>query len=145
MSKSIEETKQGAQEILSKLPLDQNEAVVFSLSGNLGSGKTAFAKEFGSLLGIKKEEITSPTFVIEKIYAISHLFFSHFIHIDAYRLESAEELLHLGWEEIVKNKKNIIFIEWGERVSKILPPSAKTIQFRFIDEETREITFENIV
>jgi tRNA threonylcarbamoyl adenosine modification protein YjeE len=105
----------------------------------LGSGKTTFTKEVASLLGIKKEEVTSPTFVIEKIYAIQHKDFTHLIHIDAYRLEKSEELLHLGWEEITKDKNNLIFVEWGEKVKNILPRETKTIRFEFIDENTRTI------
>ncbi|MFQ5662136.1 MAG: tRNA (adenosine(37)-N6)-threonylcarbamoyltransferase complex ATPase subunit type 1 TsaE, partial [Candidatus Paceibacteria bacterium] len=61
------------------------------------------------------------------------------IHIDAYCLESASELKSLGWEEISKNSKNIIFIEWPENVKEILPKDKQEIHFKFIDENTREI------
>lgn len=142
ISKNLEDTSRYAQSILKILPLSKDGATVFSLDGDLGSGKTAFAKEMGALLGVKKEEITSPTFVIEKIYAISHPHFSHLIHIDAYRLDNAQELIHLGWKEIVEDKKNLILIEWGSRVKEILPESTQTIQFEFIDEDTRKFSFK---
>ena len=83
--------------------------------------------------------MTSPTFVIEKIYKLDNKNFDHLIHIDAYRLASGEELLHLGWEEIAKNSKNIIFIEWPERVSEILPKDIEKILFTFVGDNIREI------
>lgn len=138
-SKTLEETADFALSFVQNLKPSKEGATVFNLSGDLGSGKTTFTKEVAYLLGIKKEEVTSPTFVIEKIYAIQHRDFTHLIHIDAYRLEKPEELLHLGWEEIIKDRKNLIFIEWGEKVKSILPQETKTIRFEFIDESTRTI------
>ena len=70
---------------------------------------------------------------------MDHKNFEHLIHIDAYRLGSGDELLHLGWEEIAKNPKNIIFIEWPERVSEILPEDIKKIYFTFVDASSRKI------
>ena len=99
-------------------------ALIVGLYGDLGSGKTAFTQVVAKCLGVK-ETVTSPTFVIEKIYKLDHRDFEHLIHIDAYRLKNGDELLHLGWEEIAKNPKNIIFIEWPERVAEILPNNMK--------------------
>lgn len=142
ISKSLEDTSRFAEGVFKKLSEREDGATILSLDGDLGSGKTAFAKEIGALLGVRKEEITSPTFVIEKIYAISHPHFSHLIHIDAYRLDNSNELIHLGWKEITLDKKNLILIEWGSRVKEILPKSTRTIQFEFIDEDTRKFTFK---
>jgi len=143
ISKNLEETADFAVSFVKNLKPAKNGATVFGLSGDLGSGKTTFTKEVASLLGIKKEEVTSPTFVIEKIYKLKansyKLDFSHLIHIDAYRLEKAEELLHLGWKEITADPKNLIFIEWGEKVKEILPLQTRTILFEFVDENTRTI------
>ena len=113
-------------------------ALIVGLYGDLGSGKTAFTQVVAKCLGVK-ETVTSPTFVIEKIYKLDHRDFEHLIHIDAYRLKNGDELLHLGWEEIAKNPKNIIFIEWPERVAEILPNNMKKIYFTFVNEDTREI------
>ena len=85
--------------------------------------------------------MTSPTFVIEKIYDITHPHFKKLIHIDAYRLEEGGELLALGWAEMISNKENIIFIEWPKYVSDILPIERKNITFTFIDEHTRTVDF----
>ena len=53
------------------------------------------------------------------------------------------ELLHLGWEEIIKEPENLILIEWPENVTGIIPVDAKRIYFKFIDETTREIEYES--
>ena len=121
-------------------------AFVVGLQGDLGAGKTAFTKSVARAFGIKGT-ITSPTFVIEKIYELpqSNLpqkeTFSHLIHIDAYRLENSRELTALGWEDIVKNSENIILLEWPERVADILPEDIYMMYFNFIDENTREVEY----
>ena len=67
--------------------------------------------------------------------------FENLIHIDAYRLDSGEELLNLGWREIENNPKNIIFIEWPEKIKEILLLDTTELYFKFIDEQTREIKY----
>ena len=140
-SKSLLETRNIAKDFLDTLKLQKNATVV-ALQGDLGAGKTAFTLEVGKILGIN-ENMHSPTFVIEKIYAIDFKNFKRLIHIDAYRLEKEQELLHLGWQDLIKEPENLIFIEWPENVSKIIPKSARKVSFKFIDEGTREINYEN--
>ena len=145
VSKTLEETGNIAEEFTAALK-PGSRATVVGLYGDLGSGKTTFTQAAAKSLGIQ-ETVTSPTFVIEKIYLLDKTRskklsgggFSHLIHIDAYRLEKSSELLHLGWNEITANPSNLIFIEWPERIADILPADMKKIQFTFIDETTREI------
>ncbi|MBI2674040.1 MAG: tRNA (adenosine(37)-N6)-threonylcarbamoyltransferase complex ATPase subunit type 1 TsaE [Candidatus Zambryskibacteria bacterium] len=137
LSKSIEDTKQIAQKFLDTVEYIGGGYVV-ALEGDLGAGKTAFAQEIGKTLGVA-ENMHSPTFVIEKIYQINWRGFKNLIHIDAYRLEGDLELLHLGWNEIIKEPENLILIEWPENVSNIIPKDARQIHFKFIDESIREI------
>lgn len=123
-------------------------ALVVGLQGDLGAGKTTFTKSVASALGVEGV-VTSPTFVIEKIYKLpAHVpragvpqkeTFSRLVHIDAYRLEKGEELLQIGWEEIVNNPQNLILIEWPEKVVDILPKDVYMMYFNFIDENTREV------
>lgn len=142
LSKSLEETEKIARDFIEKEFLrNESDAIIVGLYGDLGSGKTAFTQAVAKYLGVK-EVVTSPTFVIEKIYKLKGGHFDHLIHIDAYRLKSGDELLRLGWEEIAKNPKNIIFVEWPERVAEILPNNIKKIYFFFINENTREIEFK---
>jgi len=132
-----------ADSFIKDLPVSSNRAVVVGLSGDLGSGKTTFVQSVAKILKIEKY-ITSPTFVIQKRYKItnSKISFENLIHIDAYRLESGEELLNLDWKEIVKNPKNLVFIEWPEKVEDILDDKIRKIYFKFIGEGVREISYE---
>lgn len=138
-STSLTETRSLAEKFVASLT-PYNTAMVVGLYGDLGAGKTTFTQAVAKILGVE-ETVTSPTFVIEKIYTLAHPDFKKLIHIDAYRLESGKELLTLGWEDIVNDPKNIIMLEWPEKVADILPSSMKKLQFQFVNENTREITF----
>jgi tRNA threonylcarbamoyladenosine biosynthesis protein TsaE len=152
ISCSLKETESIAREILVKLIEDSSNskdatgATILGLYGDLGSGKTAFTQVVAKILGVG-ETVTSPTFVIEKIYEIHSnspayaQSYQHLIHIDAYRIESSDELTHLGWQAIIENPKNLILIEWPEKVADIMPVGHKKIHFTFLDETTRKIEF----
>jgi len=148
--RNLTEMQKFAEDFVKKINLDvgrlsnKTKATIVGLYGDLGSGKTAFTKEVSRAFGLK-QTVTSPTFVIEKIYKLPQFGskaseFEYLIHIDAYRLESGEELKQLGWEEIVNNPKNLIFIEWPENIKDILPKDIKKMKFKFIDEDTREVS-----
>jgi tRNA threonylcarbamoyladenosine biosynthesis protein TsaE len=155
VSKSLDDTKLIARDFVEKLLImggkTSGKAVVILLQGNLGSGKTTFVKAVAEIFGIKKN-ITSPTFVLEKVYKIPPCFakatqgkpcdiFSRLVHIDAYRLSGAKDLDLLGWGEIVENNKNLVFVEWPEIVGGVFPENTPKIQLEFIDETTRVLTF----
>ncbi|MEK7662104.1 MAG: tRNA (adenosine(37)-N6)-threonylcarbamoyltransferase complex ATPase subunit type 1 TsaE [Patescibacteria group bacterium] len=105
------------------------KATVIALQGELGSGKTYFAQQFGKVLGVE-ENMPSPTFVIMKMYDIDWRGFKKLVHIDAYRLEKEEELLNLGWKKIAEDPENIILIEWPENIPGLIPKEARRIQFK---------------
>ena len=138
VTKNLEETQALAAEWVKGLAPRSSSASVVGLRGDLGSGKTSFTQGVAEALGVK-EHVTSPTFILERIYKIEHANFSHLIHIDAYRLESADELKHLGFAELANDPKNLILIEWPERVEGALPNDMQTLKFTFIDENTRKI------
>ncbi len=117
-------------------------ATVVALHGELGAGKTTFTQEVGRILGVS-ENMHSPTFVIMKIYEIDWKGFKNLIHVDAYRIEKESELLHLGWQEMLSEPENLIFIEWPENVPGLIPEHAKRIHFKHVDENTREINYES--
>jgi tRNA threonylcarbamoyladenosine biosynthesis protein TsaE len=118
-SHSLEETQEIARNWLRNIevrpPYSSDEAFVVGLSGHLGAGKTAFVKTVAKILGVE-EEITSPTFVIMKVYEITHPKWRRLVHIDAYRLEKREELEALRWESLVADPSNLIMMEWPENV-----------------------------
>ncbi len=139
---NLEETYQLAESFISRLRPDRARATVVALEGDLGSGKTSFTQGVAKALGID-DVITSPTFVIEKIYQPQgSMLWHHLVHIDAYRLDSGRELLTLGFAELLRDPGNLIIIEWPKRVADALPDSSMTLSFTFIDENTREITYE---
>jgi len=137
ISKSLEETAQIATNFASKLESKENGATVVGLYGELGSGKTTFMKYLALSLGIT-ETIQSPTFVIMKSFNLQSSIFNKLIHIDSYRIESETEMLNLGWQEIISDPKNLICIEWPERIVGIMPEHSKII-FEHINENERKI------
>ena len=139
-TRSLEETQKLAKEWLNSLSVKDDEATIVGLYGNLGSGKTTFTQSIARELGIK-EAVTSPTFVIEKIYDTNHILFNRLIHIDAYRLASGRELQVLNFEQEVANENNLILIEWPENVKEILPENHIKVYFEFVDENTRKFSF----
>jgi len=139
---NLKETQSYAEKFLQTLSPKKDTATVVGLYGELGAGKTTFAQGLARALGVF-DTIVSPTFVIMKVYEIrdmrqeiregdvesNHISylkphisaFKHLIHIDAYRLEKSEEILHLGWKDIIENKENLIVVEWPERIEDIMP------------------------
>lgn len=113
----------------------KNRAIVVGLRGDLGGGKTTFLQGFAKGFGIRGR-VLSPTFIIVRRTG-------YFYHIDCYRLRKPQELLSLGFKEIVSVPKNVIVIEWADRVRKIMPKSTIWIDFKFISENERKITINN--
>jgi len=91
---------------------------VFALMGDLGTGKTQFAKGVAKGLGVPENEVSSPTFVISQLHTKGRL---PFIHIDLYRLPSEAELDDLGWFDFVR-MGGVILVEWAEKIKHLLSP-----------------------
>ena len=106
--------------------------MVICLIGDLGSGKTVFAKAFAKALGIN-DNITSPTFNIIKEYDGGEMIM---FHMDVYRLSDIKQ--DLGIEEYF-TKRGVCIIEWADLIEDILPKNRLDIKFKMIDENTRQI------
>lgn len=117
------------------------KAAVFGLEGNLGGGKTTFAQGFAKGLGVE-ENITSPSFVLMKVYPLKSRGFKNFIHIDAYRVDRPKEILDLGWKKIIADAKNIILVEWADRIRKIMPKNSVWLKFEVVGRNERKIVFK---
>lgn len=131
--------KEIAKEIIDEVrAIKKDGATLIVLSGELGAGKTALAKEIAKQLGVK-EKVISPTFVIMKIYKTKDKKFKKLIHIDAYRLSKSSELITLGWEEIMKDKNNLILVEWPENVPDCTDVHSCKIQITHLDDTTRNL------
>ena len=123
---------------LSKGTENNKGAKALGLYGDLGSGKTTFAQILARELGIT-ETVTSPTFVIEKYYELDgKKSFDRLVHIDAYRLKSSHELRIIDWEELLKEPKTLIAIEWPEKVADIMPPHLQ-LHFSMDGEHNRRV------
>ncbi len=140
---NLEEMHKLATDFAAGLRASEIGATVVGLYGDLGAGKTSFTQGVAKALGVG-DQVVSPTFVIEKIYELSDKPFHHLIHIDAYRLEHSDELLHLGWRDITADPGNLILIEWPERVAGIMPPHIK-ITFKTLEkQDEREVEIGNL-
>jgi len=130
---------------------------VLALYGNLGSGKTTFVQGLAKGLGIKKR-IISPTFIIVREYnfksqasalrLISRQELKNtnqnsklFYHVDLYRVESEKEVRELGIEEIVKGK-DIVAIEWAEKMQSLLPKKRWDVRFEDLEGNKRKIIID---
>ncbi|MEZ4200481.1 MAG: tRNA (adenosine(37)-N6)-threonylcarbamoyltransferase complex ATPase subunit type 1 TsaE [Candidatus Paceibacterota bacterium] len=115
-------------------------ATVLALHGDLGAGKTTFVQLLARQLGVE-ETVTSPTFVVMKQYETTHDF-SNLIHIDAYRIETEEEMRVLGFEGLLQSPQTLICIEWAERIKNLLPTHTHHLTFT-PDGETRTVTLRH--
>lgn len=132
-----EETKKFAESIAKEVA-NKKFPRILALRGELGGGKTTFMQGFAKALGVK-EKVLSPTFILMNKFKIKAGDFSFLYHFDLYRINKKEEVLNLGIERIISDKKNIIAIEWPESIKSLLPKKTARIKFKFIDEKTREI------
>ena len=124
ITKSEEETIELAQNLESeKFP-----NMVICLNGDLGSGKTVFAKGFAQAMAIN--DVTSPTFNIIKEYNGELPLY----HMDVYRVENNVE--NLGLNEYF-DKGGVSIIEWADMIEEYLPKERLEIEFKIIDENTR--------
>lgn len=132
------EGKEVAKKVLSFLKLKEHGATIVTLKGDLGSGKTTLVKHLLSLFGVK-EIVVSPTFVLMKQYTPNKGAWKKIIHIDAYRFDTAEEILSLGWKELEKETGTLIFLEWPEKVFGQISHIDFEIELFHRDNEKREL------
>jgi len=103
---------------------------VILLLGNLGAGKTCFTQGIAYGLGIKGK-VNSPTFNLMKVYKIKT---GVLCHIDAYRLNSGNDLIAIGLDDYLEKKDAIVVIEWAERVKDIWPKNKIKVEIKNIKD-----------
>ena len=115
---------------------------VFTLTGDLGTGKTVFTQGFAKGLGIE-EPVNSPTFTIVQVYDEGRLPLYHF---DVYRIGDVEEMEEVGFEDYVMGD-GVSLIEWAELISEILPEKRTAVRIEKDLEQGfdyRRITIEEL-
>lgn len=137
-AKSTKELGRKAAKEITKEPLSKR-ALVFALEGELGGGKTTFVQGLAEGFGVR-ERVLSPTFLIVKELPLLKGKRAMLYHIDCYRISSSKELLDLGFRGIISDPRNIVAVEWADRVRSIMPKDARWIRFVLVNEDTREIT-----
>lgn len=131
-TKSVDETRALAGTVAGLVePSD-----LILLSGELGTGKTAFVQGFGQALGVEGP-ITSPTFALAQRYEgklVVH-------HLDVYRLDQLHEVYDLGVAELL-DEGGVVLIEWGDAVAPALPSGHLEVHLAYVDDpDHRELSF----
>lgn len=138
--RTLDELAVEATRVMAGLAPRAQGATLVTLSGGLGAGKTAFTQTIARAFGVV-EPVTSPTFVLEKIYELPKGPFKRLVHIDAYRLNGVEELAPLGFDEVMRDPGNLILLEWPERVEGALPDPTARITFALHPDGSRTLSY----
>ena len=126
--------EQDTMEIAENIESEKFPGMVICLDGELGSGKTVFAKGFAKALGIT-DTITSPTFSLVKEYLDGEM---PLFHMDVYRLDDSNE--EFGLDDYL-NQDGVCIIEWPEMIEDQLPEERLDIKIKIIDDDTRVLIF----
>ena len=121
-------------ELAQNIETEKFPNMLICLNGELGSGKTMFAKGFANAMGIN-ESVTSPTFCIIKEYEGQLPLY----HIDVYRLDGKIEGLDLD-EYLTKN--GVVIIEWADTIKEYLPKERLDIDIKIVGENKRIIVLK---
>ena len=125
-----------------KLGREAKPGQIYTLNGDLGTGKTVFTQGFASGLGIT-EPVNSPTFTILQVYAEGRMPFYHF---DVYRIGDVEEMDEIGYEDCFYGE-GVCLIEWAELIEEILPENVIVVTIEKDLEQGfdyRKITLEGL-
>jgi len=132
ISKSAQETLKLGKRIASNL----RGGEIILLSGELGTGKTVLAKGIAQGLGIDKNDVCSPTFVLLRVYPGERLL----QHFDLYRIKGPEDISALGYQEYLYSEA-VTLIEWPERLKYLLPKEFLKIKLASKAKNQRFIEF----
>lgn len=132
-TQSPEETRALAKTLAETV---KRKGCVVCLFGDLGTGKTTFAKGFAEGLGISENEVRSPTFTMVHPYELEG---GNFYHCDLYRLGNGIDAVLHALSEYFEEENAVTIIEWADRIKKYLPVPRMDIHFLYTGDKTREI------
>ncbi len=133
MAVFVSENREQTQAFAAKYAKSLRAGDVVLLDGEMGAGKTVFAKGVAEGLGIE-EEVTSPT------YAYMNDYDGRLFHYDCYRIDSIAQAENLGLADYF-DMGGICLIEWSQNIAALLPKDCKRVRIRKIDENKREIEY----
>ncbi|MCL4104635.1 UNVERIFIED_CONTAM: hypothetical protein GTU68_004589 [Idotea baltica] len=117
-----------------EIAADLKPGDVLGLIGQLGAGKTHFSQ--GIVSGLDSDEsVTSPTFTLVNEYHDGKLPIFHF---DFYRMEDADEVLKIGWDEFL-DEPGILVVEWADKFPELMPEDTTWFRFKIEDDGTRTV------
>jgi len=132
ISSSVRETLDLGRKLAGKL----KKGDIVCLFGEFGSGKTVFTKGIAWGLGVRRHEITSPSFVLIREYYSGRIPLFHF---DLYRLKGEKEIATIGYEEYFYSD-GITVIEWADRLKRLLPDKFLGVSIEITGDKTRKIS-----
>lgn len=128
-----------AKRLLGEIIPSDERATIVGLTGELGAGKTTLTKALARELGVDTD-VQSPTFVVMKTYEPKIDPFTKLVHMDAYRIDSLDELTSLRFADILQTPNTLVVIEWPERIAGALPLHTLYISIEH-DNDHRVITY----
>lgn len=133
ISDSVSSTLKIGQALAKKL----GKGDIICLYGELGSGKTVLTKGIAKTLGVKAENVISPSFVLIREHKKAKIPLYHF---DLYRLDSFEDMLALGYEEYFFDE-GLSVVEWADRLGCLLPKERLSIYLKAMSGTKRSLEF----
>lgn len=119
-----------------KIIENKDKNVCIGLIGNLGTGKTAFAKRLFSNLGVI-DSVKSPTFTYLIEYNTEYLDIYHF---DVYRINNEDELYNIGYYDYIGNNNTLLFIEWADLILDEMPKNTLYFEILYDTIDTRRLS-----
>ena len=135
MQKFISHSPEETEIIGENLDKSIKEGCVIAYRGGLGMGKTCFTRGLARGLG-SKDDVISPTFALINEYLSGRLPLYHF---DMYRVSGWEDLYSTGFFDYI-DEGGVIAAEWSENIENALPENTIFVEFKKLDDNTREIT-----
>ena len=130
----VTNSERETEELGARLAGRLEQGAVIAFTGDLGAGKTAFTRGLARGLGIS-DRVTSPTFTIVNEYEGGRLPLFHF---DMYRLGSADELFHIGWEDYLA-RGGVCAVEWSENIADALEEGTISVKICRGDSDSRRV------
>ena len=138
MSETFSLSEEETFELGAQLASGLTRGALILLSGELGAGKTVFARGVAAGLGVAPEEVSSPTFTLVQEYQGGRM---PIFHVDLYRLELDEEVGTLGIEEILQ-AGGVVIVEWAEKLPARLRAGGIAVRLAEVGEGSRRIVVE---